>query len=255
MVGGLLTPLGLRGLLLPLQIQGAARDLVSEWELTALFAWPGYVLMVVAALALYLAGRVRASRAELLFAVSVIVFGLMAVRNVTPAVLLLTPLLSSLITRALGSRAETSVSAEERRRLHSIAWVLVVVGMLSVAATVTLREQGPPDSLPLALAGELAEQPGEVRLLNDYNLSGISLFYGGQGVRMAVDGRTDYYGAEFLDRYQDAILYGKDLDSLVEELDPTHALLESDSAAAALLQSQGWSEIADGEDHVLLAAP
>ncbi len=118
LVGGCLTPLGPSGLLLAARIQDSATDLINEWAPTTLFGWPGYVLLVAGALALYLLGRVPGtSRAELLYVLAIGGFGLMAERNVTPAVLLLTPLLASLISRALGRRAEVSVSPRERSRL------------------------------------------------------------------------------------------------------------------------------------------
>lgn len=255
LASGLMTPLGIQGLLLPLQIRGAASQLVSEWELTALFGWPGYTLLISGGLTLYLLGRTGAGRAAGVYAVIVILFGLMAVRNVTPAVLLLTPLLAGLINDWLGSRAHTSVSPGERRRLLQMAWALVAVGTLSVVATVTMRTQGLPDELPVELASQLPSEPGEVRLLNDYNYSGVALFFGGPNLRVAVDGRTDFYGAEYLERYQDAMTYGRDLDELVQELKPTHALLRSDSAAAALLSVQGWRELDASEDSTLLVAP
>jgi hypothetical protein len=255
LIGGCITPLGPSGLLLAAQIQDSASDLINEWAPTTLFGWPGYVLLVVAALALYLLGRVqRTTRAELLYVLAIGSFGLMAERNVTPAVLLLAPLLASLIARALGERANVSVSPRERKRLTVAAFVTATVGILVVGITIGLRDQGPPDSLPVALASRLADEPGAIRLLNDYNWSGIALFYGGDGVQVGADGRADYYGSEYLSRYQDAVVFGHDVRSLVEDLEPTHALVPSDSATAAILEDDGWSVVASDEDHVLLVA-
>ncbi len=205
LVGGCLTPLGPSGLLLAAQIQDSATNLITEWAPTTLFGWPGYVLLASGALALYLLGRVPGtSRAEMLYLLAIGTFGLMAERNVTPAVLLLTPLLASLISRALGHRGEVPVSARERSRLTVIVAVTAAIGVLSIGLTIGIREQGPPDSLPVALATRLADEPSPVRLLNEYNLSGIALFYGRDDIQVGADGRADYYGAEFLTRYHDA---------------------------------------------------
>jgi hypothetical protein len=255
LVAGVITPLGVQGLLLPLQIRGAAKSVISEWQLTALFASPGYLLLIAAGLAIFLLGRVRAPRSQVLFTAVVVVFGLTAVRNVTPAILLLTPLLTSLIDRALGDRAKVSVQPREGRRLRVIAWVTVAIGAISLPIAIAVQDQGPPKTLPIGLVEELAQEGGDIRLFNDFNVAGISLFYGGPDLQVAVDGRTDFFGRDYLERYQDAVLYARDLDGLISDLDPTQALLQRQSGAAALLQAEGWHEIDSEGDYVLLSPP
>lgn len=255
-VGGCLTPLGLSGLLLAARVQDSAKNLISEWEPTTLAGWPGYFLLIAGALALYLLGRVPGtSRAEVLLVVAVGAFGLAAQRNVSPALLLIAPLLTSLIVRALGIRAQVVVSTRERTRLMVTASVLAVAGVLATGLTIGLREQGPPNWLPVALASRLAEEPGQVRLLNEYNMSGVALFYGGDSLQVGADGRADYYGSEFLTRYHDAVSKGRDTLALAEELQPTHALIAKDSPSAAILQADGWTVMESDEDYTLLVAP
>lgn len=256
LVGGCLTPLGPSGLLLAGRIQDSATNLINEWAPTALIGWPGYLLLLGGALSLYLVGRIPGTtRAELLYILAIGVFGLMAERNVTPALLLLVPLLASLLHRALGDRATVAVSSTERHRLTAIAAAVASVGVLALGLTIGIRGQGPPDTLPVALASRLADEPGPIRLLNDYNWSGISLFYGGDDLQVGADGRADYYGADFLTRYQDAVVFGHDVRPLVEDLDPTHALLPAESATAAILQDDGWTVVDSSDEHILLAAP
>jgi hypothetical protein len=255
LLSGLVSPIGLQGLLLPLQIRGAAKSVISEWQLTALFASPGFLLLVAAGLALFLLGRVRGARSEILFTAAVLLFGLMAVRNVAPAVLLLTPLLTSLIDRAMGRRRRVVVSQGERRRLRVAAGIVAILGVVSLPIAVLAQDQGPPKYLPIGLVDQLSEQPGQIRLLNDYNVAGVALFYGGDDVQVAVDGRTDFFGRDYLERYQDAILYGRDLDKLIADLQPTHALLQNKSGAATLLEAEGWRVLGSTDDYVLLTPP
>lgn len=256
LVGGCLTPLGPSGLLLAAKVQDSATNLINEWAPTTLFGWPGYVLLVAGSLTLYLLGRsAETTRAELLYALAIGAFGLMAERNVTPAVLLLTPLLTLLISRTLGPRATVSVSSRERTKLAVAAVSLAAIGVVSVVVTMTLREQGPPPSLPVELASRLADETERVRLLNDYNLSGVALFYGGDNVQVGADGRADYYGSDFLTRYHDAVSKGQDIRPLVDDLEPTHALVASDSPTATILQNDGWTVIDSDDDHTLLLAP
>lgn len=254
-IGGLVTPLGVSGLLLAFEIRNSASAVIAEWQVTQLYGSPGFLLLIAAGLSIFLVGRLRAPRSQVLYVVTISFFGLMAVRNVAPAILLLVPISTALISQALGSHAQPVVGAREASRLKIAAWGLVAAGLATVPVTMLVRDQGVPRDLPIALVQELAAEPERVRLFNDYNLSGIALFYGGPQVQVAVDGRADYYGGAYLDRYQDAVLYGRDLDELVDELAPTHALLQTNSAASTILQERGWDEVASTADHVLLDAP
>jgi hypothetical protein len=254
--GGLITPLGFAGATLSLGVSSAARDIISEWAVTRLLGWPGYLLLVSAAVTVFLLGRVQdVRRSEILYSAAAIIFGLMAARNVTPALLLLAPLTASLVQRALGERAIVEISAPEARRLTIAAFGACIVGSIAIAVTLGVRTQGPPDTLPIAMANRLSEEPGQVRVLNDYNWSGTVLFYGGPDVQVAVDGRTDYYGSDYLNGYQDALAKGVGLTELVSDLEPTHALIAEGSAADTILRHEGWKVLAADDNGVLLEAP
>ena len=98
--------------------------------------------------------------------------------------------------------------------------------------------------------------PGPQRVLNDYNVAGFVLYFAKPADQVAIDGRTDRYGAEYIKSYVGL----KDLtggwESLLAELDPTVALLEKDSALAHVLVSEkSWAQIGQDGDWVLLSAP
>jgi hypothetical protein len=252
-LGGLLTPIGLDAWLLPLRLQSAG-GIIVEWQKTELLSWPGYGLLLVGGLTIFLLGG-NPRRSWVLFAAAVTVFGLSAVRNIAPAVLLLTPLLAALLDVRLGSRAASSVGASERRRLRRTAAASVTLGVALVVTTAITREQSAPADLPIdALAGVTRPSNEPIRLLNEYNWSGIALFYGPDGLKVGIDGRADYYGGDFILRYERA-LDGSGLDQLVTELDPTHALLRPDTAAVGLLEAMGWTVLEENEQSVLVEAP
>ena len=251
-LGGLLTPIGIDSWLLPLRLQ-AAGGIIIEWQRTELIAWPGYALMIVAGLCLFLVGRCR-TRSWILYTVVVSVFGLSAIRNVTPAVLLLTPLLAALLEKHLEHRAKSSVTPPERRALWRVSLAMMVAGSILVGATLITRDHGPPDDLPVSALSALGRSGESVRLLNEYNWAGMALFYGPEGLRVGIDGRADYYGGDFIRRYERA-LDGVGLDELVADLEPTHALLRQDTPAVDLLEFDGWSVQAEDDHFVLLQAP
>ena len=251
-LGGLLTPIGINSWLLPFRLR-AAGGIIIEWQRTQLIAWPGNILMIVAGLCLYLVGRYR-TRSWILYAVIVSIFGLSAIRNVTPAVLLSTPLLAALLEKRLGSRAKSCVTPRERRALSRVSLAMVVTGSMLVGKTLMTREHGPPDDLPVGALSILGKSGESVRLLNEYGWSGMSLFYGPEGLRVGIDGRAGYYGGDFIRRYERA-LGGVGLDELVADLELTHALLRQDTPAVDLLESDGWSVQAEDDHFVLLQAP
>lgn len=251
-LGGLITPIGLKALLLPFRIQASGGHII-EWQATQLLNGPGYILLVAWSLTLFLLGG-SMRRSWLVYALAVGIFGLAAVRNITPAVLLLAPLLAGLIAPRLGSRAESVVPPIERRRLRVAALGISVVGLAAIVTTMTVRDQGPPDSLPIQALETLRQSPDSVRLLNEYNWSGVALFYGPDGLRVGIDGRADYYGREYIREYGDG-LDGDDLDSLLADIQPTHALLQPDTAAVTILRLQGWRTLREADTYVLLEKP
>lgn len=254
--GGCLTPLGPSGLLLPFHLSAAGRAVIVEWQPVAPIGGYGWPLAVVAGCVLVLLGRTRPVRwADLVLALPVIGFGLLAARNVAPAVLLLTPLFADLAHSVLGGRGRTTVSTREASRLRIAGIAVLVAGVLASVCLVAARPPGPDDDLPTRLAEQLADQPAPVRLLNDYNLSGIALFYGGPDVQVAVDGRADYYGADYLTRYIDATVRGRDLTAFLRDIEPTHVLIGRDSALAERLLTEHWRVVGAEDGYLLLARP
>lgn len=255
-LGGCLTPLGPAGILLPLRLSSAGQAVIVEWNPTAPVGGYGWPLAVATVAGLLLLGRRRPlRRADLVFALPVMVFGMMAARNVAPAVLLLTPLLADLMDSVLGARARTTVSDRETRALRLTGISVLAAGALAALGLVVLRPPGPGDDLPTGLAAKLANLARPVHLLNDYNLSGIALYYGGPGVQVAADGRADYYGADFLSRYVDATVRGRDLTAFLDEVRPTHVLIGRDSALAERLIGEHWQMLGAQDGYVLLARP
>lgn len=253
LVGGCISPLGLHGLLLPVQVRSAASVAIVEWQPTVLFTMTGLPLLLGALSLVFLVGRVRpVRRADLLFTVVVVLFGLTAIRNITPAVILMSPLLASLTFRALGSHATARVSVRERRILRWSAISISVAGTTAIIVALLVRPSGPSEQLPVQMAGELRSVDGPVRLLNDYNLSGVSLFYGGDQVQVGVDGRVDYYGKDYVNRYQDAISYGFGLNQILSDSAFNAALLPVKSGAVELLKVEGWVVDVSDDNYVLL---
>ncbi len=72
---------------------------------------------------------------------------------------------------------------------------------------------------------------------------------------MAIDGRTDRYGAERIKAYGDMLHMRGDWRELFDELRPNYALPLETSPLVEELRRQGWREELRDGDFVLLAAP
>ena len=107
----------------------------------------------------------------------------------------------------------------------------------------------------MGLASAIDGLPKPQRVLNDYNVSGLVLFFGGERTQVGIDGRADLYGSEYIKNYVDALALRGRWKATIEELAPTSALLEADSPAAQYLISQGWFSEGQEAAYLLLVAP
>ena len=89
------------------------------------------------------------------------------------------------------------------------------------------REHLPVDEQPIELGRAAARTWHGERVLNDYNVAGIALYFGGPRVQVAIDGRADRYGKDYINDYMDMMILRGDWESLLRDLDPTSALLEA----------------------------
>ena len=118
------------------------------------------------------------------------------------------------------------------------------------------QDQLPREDWPFELAASVSELPAGQRVLNDYNIAGIVLQFGGESTQVGIDGRTDRYGADYITAYTSMINLNGDWEELLAELAPTAALLEDDSALGhVLVAERDWVELGAENGFVLLRAP
>lgn len=252
LLAGAVSPAGVSNISAVLRF-ARATGVIQEWEavtptqdigILSLLLW----LVVLVAWS----GPGRVPRSEVLATVSLFVFGWMAWRNIVVAMLVLVPLIAHRMDQSyprFGRRPEPAWSA---RVGIVLACVLTLLGVVSIPA----QPQLPTSTYPYALATRIAAMPEGQRVLNDYNLSGVVLAFGGEGTRVGIDGRTDRYGGQYIQDYTDLALLGGDWQALLDALDPTVALLKEDAPLAhVLVAERGWSELGTENDYVLLQAP
>lgn len=243
-----LTPVGPKLLVSGVGVGRAAGE-IAEWGPTTLagpHVW-GLVLAVGALLVLGLAGY-RAPARHVLFVLAVSAYGMWASRNAAFAGLLLTP--------ALGAALEWLLP-RHLSSLHVPKWaVLGATPALAVAAVGSFAvNAGVPDELPRSLASRLAAEKADVRVVAEYNVAGYLREFGGDGVRVSIDGRSDRYGADVILRHRDMLDGLRGWRARLDRLDPDFVVVHRRSPVREMLTADNWDLIEIDSLYALLRPP
>jgi hypothetical protein len=178
-----------------------------EWSATTFtmsltVAWGLLLCLVVWA---WVRARARIAATELLWVFVWTVFGVLAIRNVGPAMLFIAPVALRATERAgeirLG-RMTHAISVREHRILAGI--LVAVVAGTAVVVTAAFRTMDPLKSAPaLAIARHLAAVDRPLRIWDGYNASGVLIAFGGAAtghLKLVVDGRADLWGGPYIER-------------------------------------------------------
>jgi hypothetical protein len=249
-IGATLTPVGPGLLLTPFTIESATRGIISEWlPLDPLTPYAVVFLIVLIAFVVSWArSSSRTPRSELLWVLALVVYAAAVRRNVGPALLLLAPWLADRLELAYGDGRPGPLVPRT---------LLPIVAAVTIPAIAMLQYTQPSvdPAKPAAIAHRLANQQQSLRVLDDYNVSGFLILYGGDRIRLAIDGRADRYGHDYIKRYTDAFL-GIDWKPLVRDLAPDVAVVLRTSPLNEQLQDAAhWKLVQRDGSWVLLARP
>jgi hypothetical protein len=259
-VAASLTPLGPANVVSSWSFAKAASVDVVEWQpvspasvASGGLLWAGLVGMVAVVWAL---GRVRPPRSEVVVVLALLALGLVAWRNLPVVVLLLAPLLARRLADSWPAADGPPASWCGAGVLDRLGVLLAVLGLVVGAAGIG-RSGDVPASQPADLAVSVGLMPGPVRVLDDYNTSGILLLCGGAGhVLLAVDGRTERHGADYLRAYRDLMAARPGWQRTFDELAPTAAVLANGAPLADVLRHErGWRLVATSPSGYLLLVP
>ncbi len=236
----------------------ASTTRIQEWIPLQLWDWLSLPLVLLLGVAVisWARGRVRPSRGELALVLTMLLGATSAWRTMTPVVLMLAPILTGTLARALGLADPAPES--ERPALRRTSLALAAVGALVAVLAALIQVPVVPPEVPLTLV-ERIRAAAPQRVLNDYNIAGPLLYFGGPppAVTVGIDGRADRYGAAYIASYHDGLMNGRQgWEEQVAGLSPTCALLRSDTALPELLvRALGWVVVEREGDWVLLRAP
>lgn len=149
--------------------------------------------------------------------------------------------------------------SDELRRLDrqcsGVAWtpvVSVAVFALGSSQIMAAKAGFPPDQFPVAAAAAVEKLPADARLLAPDKFGGY-LIYRFEGRRKVfMDGRSDFYGVEFMKNYIRLIEVRPGWRELMEKFRFTHALLPVNYSLVDALEHDGWRRVYADSTAVLL---
>ncbi len=247
-LAGVVNPQGLESFLLPLRFRAAGNSRINEWfptqfTMTLTIAWGFLVLLLMLA---WVRSPVRVPTTEVLWWGVWTIFALSALRNVGPVILLTAPVVLRALERSFGRRLDRFSARPSPAMGKVLAGSLVAVLVTGVTAvTATLSRTDPLRETPaLQIARRLAAEPGPLRVWNGYNASGTLIaFAGGRDghVKLVVDGRSDLWGARYIERLVSAQSVGPGWEATLNAFDPDAIVLPSDTPLVAyLLEARRW---------------
>ncbi|MDP9183990.1 MAG: hypothetical protein M3P04_14605, partial [Actinomycetota bacterium] len=232
-----LTPNGPRLLAQPLRVNGYGQ-FVTEWgppDIHSVFGL-GFFLMV----ATFLVAFARSTRKQDAYAVGQVLFavllGLLYIRTIAPAAVLLTPLLADALRPAVAPRPRGFAPAFVRGAMA----VLVVLGIGGGLLVLTQEPELPPAAPVAATRALLEAVPQDARVLNEYAIGGWLLLFA-PTAHPAIDGRAEVYPVSYVGDYIAALKMSGDWESTIEPLHANVALLHPDTPLVNGLRDQlGW---------------
>lgn len=221
-----------------------ALELISEWQPPD-FSNPFVLPLLVVIVGVIVAGALgRLAVADLWVAVPFVAFGLLAERNVWPAVIVLTPIAFQVFGG--GAPAEAKQRSESVVINWVFAVVLIAVSVLGLMQPVDLMEDRFPEREAVAA---LQEGP----LFNGSAVGGYLIYADWPDIAVFIDDRAELYGAAGFQRFHD-LKSGVGVEETFDELGVRQVLVSVDWPIVGYLELLGWEYRYEDEHFAVMAA-
>jgi len=121
--------------------------------------------------------------------------------------------------------------------------------------THALRPAFPADQFPVAASNAVAALPSNARVFSSDKFGGYLIYRFAGERKVFFDGRSDFYGADFLARYARVVQVRPGWQAEFARGRFTHALVPPDFSLVPALEAQGWTELYRDRTAVLLGGP
>jgi hypothetical protein len=261
---GMINPHGPAILLYPFQTVsiGILQDYIAEWQspnFHALEVQPFIILLFLTLLALGISNKKR-SASELLL---ISIFGymsLVAVRNVSLFALVAAPTVCRHLQAGLNPLFERVKSKKDfpEKLANSInviiAVLLTFIGLVRVVTQLgsEINLDAINQQIPLKAFEFIEDENPAGRLFNSYNWGGYVIWALYPDHLSFVDGRTDLFSDEILEKYLNAWLAKPGWDVFLDEWNIQWALLEIDSPLSQAMINNNWQVLYSDEQSIIL---
>jgi hypothetical protein len=190
---------------------------------------------------------------------------LRSVRALPVAALLLLPIANGSITMVLrragnlvpGLRQRLDDALDYGDRLHAIerrfhGFAMVPLVAILIFASIRTRAGFPANELPVAASAIVASLPASARILAPDTFGGYLIYRFNGERKVFVDGRSDFYGTEFIERCLRLVEVQPGWRNEFNRWKFTHALLPPDYPLIPVLEANGWRELYRDRTAVLL---
>jgi hypothetical protein len=256
---GVLNPQGPRSFILPWRFREAT-GVISEWLPTSF----SEIVPVTWGLILVLTwvAWARSSRtvpiSEIVWVMAWSALGTQAFRNVAPSLILTAPMTVTALQRARSRelRSDSRTGVKESRILATAVAATILAGA-GVLTTRLVTIDPLADARALAIARWVAQQPGPLRIFNDYNTSGPLVGFSAGNARLVVDGRADMWGTRYIEDTGSVQALERGWEERLAAFRPDAIVSAIDSPLAQLLtRENAWRvELRDQKYELLVPVP
>lgn len=221
-----------------------ALDLISEWQPPD-FSNPFILPLLVVVMGLIIAGTLgRLQVGDLWVVIPFVAFGVLAERNVWPAVIVLAPF----AFQAFAGRqpAEARHRSESGVMNWAIAAGLVAVSVIGLTQPVKLVDERFPTREAVAT---LDAAP----LFNGSAVGGYLIYADWPEIEVFIDDRAELYGADGFQQFHD-LKSGVGIEETFENLGIRQVLVSSDWPIVSYLELLGWEYRYQDEHFIVMAA-
>jgi len=203
-----------------------------------------------------------------LLSVLLTAMALQSTRAIPLAALLVLPLANGSVTEILGRARDLAPALRHGLdaalgygdRLQSLDLRFHGFALVPVAAILILRSIGssagfPASQFPVSAAPTIARLDPNARIFASDSFGGYLIYRFAGERKVFVDGRSDFYGADLLDRYVRMVEARPGWRAEFDRWHFTHALLQPESPLTTALAAGGWREIYRDTTAVVLAGP
>lgn len=226
---------------------------------------------IIAALLIGIAGGIAAlgtrNLGRFLVAMLFTAAALRSARMLPVAALILLPLANGTITAALrnaemapGLRNALNTFFAYGDRLRTLDARCTGLAAIPLAALLFLGATRlpagfPADQFPVKAAASVAGLPADARVFSSDKFGGYLIYRFAGERKVFFDGRSDFYGADFLKSYSRIVQVRPGWQKDFARWGFTHALLPVDYSLIPALKAEGWTEMHRDSTAVLLASP